>query len=197
MAASNLELAFNPNTPSEVLAELAQLSDYENRLVRMGVADNPNTPPEILAKLAKDEDSDVRESAMENPNTPPEILAKLGDKPTDSNKSNRKKKQDIIQRFQDLNWDDMDQDEQFDAEYEYLSPLEDKVLTEMGLWIEPSVQGDRGGVWVYTEGDDETVVDGYDYQDYVNEVIDIALDSKNEADFKQKFSSYVTGLMED
>ncbi len=39
------ELASNPNTPAEVLAELAK---DENFVVRIKVAHNPNTPADTL-----------------------------------------------------------------------------------------------------------------------------------------------------
>jgi hypothetical protein len=64
----------NPNTPYEILAQLAKDEDYS---VRMAVAENPNTPPELLAQLAKDEDYHVRRAVAGNPNTPPDILVQL------------------------------------------------------------------------------------------------------------------------
>ena len=59
--------AGNPNTPVEVLTELAKDSDCD---VRCSAAGNPNTPVEVLTELAKDSDCDVRCSAAGNPNTP-------------------------------------------------------------------------------------------------------------------------------
>ena len=38
--------------------------------VRRSAAGNPNTPVEVLTELAKDSDCDVRRSAAGNPNTP-------------------------------------------------------------------------------------------------------------------------------
>ena len=38
--------------------------------VRRSAAGNPNTPVEVLTELAKDGDCDVRRSAAGNPNTP-------------------------------------------------------------------------------------------------------------------------------
>lgn len=49
---NDLELSINPNTPAEVLAELAK---NENWIMRINVASNTNTPSEVLAELAKDE----------------------------------------------------------------------------------------------------------------------------------------------
>ncbi|WP_369695258.1 HEAT repeat domain-containing protein, partial [uncultured Parabacteroides sp.] len=45
--------AWNPNTPVEVLTELAKDSNWA---VRRSAAWNPNTPVEVLTELAKDSD---------------------------------------------------------------------------------------------------------------------------------------------
>ena len=59
--------AGNPNTPVEMLTELAKDADCD---VRCSTAGNPNTPVEMLTELAKDSDWGVRRSAAGNPNTP-------------------------------------------------------------------------------------------------------------------------------
>ena len=66
--------AGNPNTPVEVLTELAKDSSWS---VRLSAAGNPNTPVEVLTELAKDSDCDVRLNAARNPNTPVEVLTEL------------------------------------------------------------------------------------------------------------------------
>ena len=66
--------ACNPNTPAEVLRELAKDEDWN---VRRHAAGNPNTPAEVLRELAKDEDWNVRCNAAGNPNTPAEVLREL------------------------------------------------------------------------------------------------------------------------
>jgi hypothetical protein len=68
------DLAYNPNTPPEILTLLAR---DENYYVRCVVAQNPNTPPEILTILARDEVWSVRWRVALNPNTPPESLTIL------------------------------------------------------------------------------------------------------------------------
>ena len=50
-------------------------SDIE---VRITAARNPNTPADVLVELAKDSYCDVRREVARNPNTPAEVLAKLG-----------------------------------------------------------------------------------------------------------------------
>ena len=59
-----VSVARNPNTPVDVLMELAKDSDI---VVRRSVACNPNTPVEVLTKLTKDSDFDVRRYAAGNP----------------------------------------------------------------------------------------------------------------------------------
>ena len=59
-----LELASNPSTSPEILAELASDKDVG---VRLGVAKNRNTPVEVLTKLAKNSSQyqSVREALAE------------------------------------------------------------------------------------------------------------------------------------
>ena len=56
--------AGNPNTPVDVLSELAKDSDCD---VRCFVARNPSTPADVLTELAKDSDYDVRRNVVGNP----------------------------------------------------------------------------------------------------------------------------------
>ena len=58
------KVAENPNTPAEILAELAKDSDWH---VRRHAAENPNTPADVLMELAKDSDWHVRITAACNP----------------------------------------------------------------------------------------------------------------------------------
>ncbi len=64
-----LELASNPSTSPEILAELASDKDVG---VRLGVAKNLNTPVEVLAKLAKNSSQyqSVREALEDSLITP-------------------------------------------------------------------------------------------------------------------------------
>ena len=68
--------ACNPNTPADVLTELAKDSDCD---VRVSVAGNPATPADVLTELAKDSVWHVRRNAACNP--------KLKEVLTDKNKS--------------------------------------------------------------------------------------------------------------
>ena len=60
-------VARNPNTPADVLTELAKDSDCD---VRRYAAGNPNTPVDVLTELAKDSYWCVRSYAARNPNMP-------------------------------------------------------------------------------------------------------------------------------
>ena len=71
-----ISVAGNPNTPADVLTELAKDSDCD---VRISVAGNPATPADVLTELAKDSDWHVRRNAACNP--------KLKEVLTDKNKS--------------------------------------------------------------------------------------------------------------
>lgn len=181
------QVAENPNTPPEALVTLA---DNWNINVRYAVARNPNTPPEALAKLADDDSSGVRKLVEEHPNTTPQILAKL---PKSTSKS---KSKSMIAKIKSLDWDDISYDEMFDIEADYLDGLEDDALDEMGLWIEPSIEGNHGGVWIYTKENDDTVVDGYDYGSYVHSVIGLALDSNDDEDFKNSYKDFISSIMQ-
>ncbi|MEW6491453.1 MAG: hypothetical protein AB1589_02720 [Cyanobacteriota bacterium] len=66
-----LEVVKNPNTPVELLKQLARRNDC---LICREVAANPNTPVFLLAQLAHSEDSKVRQNIASNPNTPVSIL---------------------------------------------------------------------------------------------------------------------------
>ncbi len=67
-------VAGNPNTPEQVLRQLAQ---DKVSVIRRHVAENPHTPSDILRHLANDSDSDVRLAVAENTNTPNETLTRL------------------------------------------------------------------------------------------------------------------------
>ena len=69
-----ISVAGNPNTPADVLTELAKDSYW---CVRRYAAGNPNTPADVLTELAKDSDCDVRRNAAGNPSTPADVLTEL------------------------------------------------------------------------------------------------------------------------
>ena len=66
-------LTTNPNTPSEILADVAKRGGYE---VRVNVADNPNTDAETLEMLSHDTKF-VRILVAGNPSTPDYVLDEI------------------------------------------------------------------------------------------------------------------------
>jgi hypothetical protein len=66
--------AANELTSSDRLTELAKVSIELARLVAL----NPNTPPELLRELANSSDAITRSHVAANPNTPTEVLLELG-----------------------------------------------------------------------------------------------------------------------
>lgn len=67
------DLARDPSTSKEILANLAEYPDWK---IRIKVAVNPNTPPYILSKFAN-EGVDMRRAVASNHSTPKETLIKL------------------------------------------------------------------------------------------------------------------------
>ena len=67
-------VAMNPNTPVDVLTELAKDNNCD---VRCFVAENPSTSADVLTELAKDNNCDVRRNVAMNPNTPADVLTEL------------------------------------------------------------------------------------------------------------------------
>ena len=76
----SVELATDPNTPAETLAQLAQREDW---VVLTNVAQNPNTPAEALVHLARAYSWLVLYRVVQHPNAPDEALYLLS-KDTDS-----------------------------------------------------------------------------------------------------------------
>ena len=92
-----------------------------------------------------------------------------------------------------------EQDEYYDFEgweNDNLSDLECKVCDKHKVWIEPSVQGGQGCIWIYSSEDDSTIVEGYDYQTFVQEVCSIALASNTDEEFVDGFDKYMERLIE-
>ena len=67
-------VAFNLDTPLDVLRKLARDEDAE---VRLYVASNPNCPIDLLRELAKDEEWDVRQLVAQNGSVTSKILQSI------------------------------------------------------------------------------------------------------------------------
>lgn len=64
------------------------------------------------------------------------------------------------------------------------------VESDMGVWLEPSIQGGQGGIWIYNT-DDEYLAGGIDYAGFNSDVIDMVLTSSSEEDFKREYRQYL------
>lgn len=78
----------------------------------------------------------------------------------------------------------------------YLIGLCSEVEEERGLYVEPSVQAGSGGVWIYDQNNNmETVASDYDFYEFDEGIIDAALESRSEAQFKQKYSKFLDEII--
>lgn len=112
-----------------------------------------------------------------------------------SSKSSRPKWSSIVSKLS------KDVDEVGDPLYEqtdagsYIESLCGEVEKNLNYYVEPSIQGGSGGVWIYDEGNDnEVVVEDYDFETFDSEIIDMALNSKNATDFKNNYKHYLLTL---
>jgi hypothetical protein len=71
-----LAVAYNHNTPSYLLANLARKSRHQDRELIRAVAAHPNTPPQLLTEII-DIGFSVAQIVAENPHTPLSALEKL------------------------------------------------------------------------------------------------------------------------
>lgn len=94
-----------------------------------------------------------------------------------------------------LTSDNYDSDEQ-DEYTEFLDNVCLSVEEKIGLFVEPSVQGGQGGVWIYDNDTNETLVEDYDYETFNEEIIDLAINSSSKKEFITKYKDYLKGLTE-
>ncbi len=72
-----IKLADGRKVSKKILTMLSKDKDY---IVRSWVAWNPNTPVEVLKELSKDKDEYVRQYVARNPNTPKDIKENMEEK---------------------------------------------------------------------------------------------------------------------
>lgn len=77
---------------------------------------------------------------------------------------------------------------------EKLTDICQVVEDKLGYYVEPSIQGRQGGVWIYDNDTNEILVDGYDYETFNDEIIDIAINSSSKKEFMTKYKNYLKGL---
>lgn len=166
--------------PAASAKTLAKLSDESSHIIREGVAGNPSADARTLEKLASDELKNVRYAVSKNP----------------SFKDTRKMSSSWEKLITDLELDC----ENGDPLYED-TPAGSKIMDlchqvedKLGLYVEPSVQVGMGGVWIY-DSDNSTVVEDYDFETFDDEIIELAIQSKSEADFRNAYQNYLEGLI--
>lgn len=76
----------------------------------------------------------------------------------------------------------------------YITGLCQEAEEQLGIWLEPSVQGGHGYIWVY-DSDSNTLVESIDFESFDSDVIGIALRSKSPSDFKRKYTSFLKQLL--
>lgn len=79
---------------------------------------------------------------------------------------------------------------------EYILSICREVEGKLNLFVEPSIQGGQGGVWIYDESNDnEPILEGYDFATFDEEVIGLALQSKNMSQFKAAYENYLLSII--
>lgn len=68
------------------------------------------------------------------------------------------------------------------------------VLDKLGLWSEPSVQGNYGREIIMTKSNDDVVYEG-DYYEIGDDLEDIYYESKSKSDFKESVIEYVQNML--
>lgn len=82
-------------------------------------------------------------------------------------------------------------------DYPWGKQIEDiyvQVLDKLGLWSEPSVQGNYGQEKIMTKTDDEIVYEG-DYYEIGDDLEDIYYESKSKSDFKKSVENYIQKML--
>lgn len=202
-------VAKNTSTPSTTLAQLAKASDSG---IRSSVAKNTSTPADILRQLAHDDLVGVRWTAIHNNNIPHDAVEALAEDDDAGIREFAREKLGYVTRPSKpkrLSWPKLisqlrrEAEDGVDSLYEQtsagdeISSLCTAVENKLGIWLEPSIQGGQGGIWFYSSQDDSTLASDYDYQTYNENVLDLALQSKNATEFSNKYRSFVQSILDD
>lgn len=96
----------------------------------------------------------------------------------------------------------IDEDDFYDMDPEefwekYLSGAERELSDELKIYIEPSIQGGQGSIYIYDESEDDNESIGIDYQEWIEHEQAIAGESDSEEEFKNTMREYINGLIED
>lgn len=98
------------------------------------------------------------------------------------------------------NW--IDEDDFYDMDPEefwekYLSGAEWELSDELKIYIEPSIQGSQGSIYIFDESGEDNEEISVNYQDWIEHEQDIASESASEEEFKNTMREYIKGLIED
>lgn len=205
-------VAKNISTPSTTLVQLAKDT---GKWVRSAVAENPSTPADTLRQLAHDDCVWVRMMLAQNNNIPQdvaEVLAEDKDStvralikeqlrniatPSKPSKPKRLSWSKLISQLRREAEDGVDSLYEQTSAGDEISSLCTAVENKLGIWLEPSIQGGQGGIWIYSSEDNSTLASDYDYQTYNDNVISLALQSKNATEFKNEYESFVQSILDD
>lgn len=69
------------------------------------------------------------------------------------------------------------------------------VENKIGIWLEPSIQGGRGGIWFYSKEDDSVLAENYDYQEYNDEAMSMALRFKTQREFQTEYKKSLQSII--
>ena len=78
-----------------------------------------------------------------------------------------------------------------------LTGIQQEVEEKLGIWLEPSIQGGRGGIWFYSSEDDSVLAGNYDYQTFNDISIQLAYSAKNKTEFKKAYKNYLQEILSD
>lgn len=65
-----------------------------------------------------------------------------------------------------------------------------EVEEDQGVYLEPSAQGGKGSIQIYTK-DTDLLAEGIDYQEYNKECVNIAIDVDSSDEFKSQYTNYL------
>lgn len=72
---------------------------------------------------------------------------------------------------------------------EYIDSIAQSVEDSLGIWSEPSIQGGHGSI-IFRDKDTDEVLLEKDYEEYCDDVIDMALESKSKKGFMSQLKQY-------
>lgn len=178
-------LAENPKLPEYLMRDMY----YGKRVEGYYLARNPNAPLDLLEEILndKDSDADTREAARKA------IKRRTGKDPS---KSKRKSPWMILlYELQSEAEDGIDSLYEQTSAGDKIESLCAAVQRKLGVWLEPSIQGGIGSIMFYSTKDDSVLGDDYDYQEYNEEVLDLAFNSKTQREFQTKYKQFLQSII--